>query len=104
MIKGCQADISLLAIIWTNNYQFHLPVQRQVEMLASYGLNISKSTLNHWYHKAIKQLRPLEDAIKTQLLETGSYLFFEETSELVCVKDAKKAARCIIARKMSGVS
>ena len=70
-------------------YQFHLPVQRQVEMLASYGLKISKSTLNHWLHKAIKQLRPLEDAIKTQLLEAGSYLFCDETSELVCVKDAK---------------
>ena len=70
-------------------YQFHLPVQRQVEMLASYGLKISKSTLNHWLHKVIKQLCPLEDAIKNQLLEAGSYLFCDETSELVCVKDAK---------------
>lgn len=89
MIEGCPADVSLLAMILTNKYQFHLPVQRQVEMLASYGLKISKSTLNHWLHKAIKQLRPLEDAIKTQLLEAGSYLFCDETSELVCVKDAK---------------
>lgn len=89
MIEGCPADVSLLAMILTNKYQFHLPVQRQVEMLASDGLKISKSTLNHWLHKAIKQLRPLEDAIKTQLLEAGSYLFCDETSELVCVKDAK---------------
>jgi len=49
----------LLARVSTNKYAFHLPLYRQEEILAHYGVTISRSTLCGWVARVAELLDPL---------------------------------------------
>ncbi|MEG1502597.1 MAG: transposase, partial [Synergistaceae bacterium] len=77
-IDKCQADGSLLAAIITNKYRYHLPLERQLAIFQSLGVDIAKSTFNSWATKSIDLLKPLTDELH-QIIRQSNYLNVDET-------------------------
>lgn len=56
------ADVSLLAGMLIDKFQFHLPLYRQHQRLSEAGITLSRSLLTQLTTKAIALLRPIADA------------------------------------------
>jgi transposase len=78
LLDRCQADESLLADILVKKFSDHLPLYRQVEMLARDGINISRQLLSKWVLRCGMALKPLYDEMASQILSTGN-IFIDET-------------------------
>jgi len=53
----------LLAHVITNKYSYHLPLYRQEDLLAHYGVTISRSTLCGWMARSAELFAPLYDLL-----------------------------------------
>ena len=51
----------LLAHVITNKFGYHLPLYRQEDLLAHYGVTISRSTLCGWMAQSAALFAPLYD-------------------------------------------
>lgn len=58
-IHKCIASTSLLSMIFTNKYQYHMPVYRTRQMLIQLGVTIPDSTLDSWVKLGADLIRPL---------------------------------------------
>ena len=68
-IPGTLCGPALMAQILVDKYQDHLPHNRQSNRLRrQHGVHLSRQTLNGWTHAAADYLRPIGQAIKTELL------------------------------------
>ena len=85
-LDKCYADASLLATIITNKYRFHLPLERQLTMFKSLGIDIAKSTFNNWATKSIDLLNPLHDAL-LKIIRKSEYVNIDETTIKVVIKE-----------------
>ena len=56
------ADVSLLAGLLVDKFQFHLPLHRQHQRMAQMGVTVARSSLTNWVKRAIELLRPIVDA------------------------------------------
>ena len=72
------ADVSLLAGLLVDKFQFHLPLYRQHQRLQQAGITLSRSTLTQLVKRAIDLLRPLVDA-QTQNVLRSRVLAMDET-------------------------
>ena len=77
-LEMCKADSSVLSMILTAKYRFHLPLERQLHLFRNMGYNIPKSTLNNWAIKACRSLEPLYEQLKKTVLDSD-YLGGDET-------------------------
>jgi transposase len=64
------ADVSLLAGIAVDKFQFHLPLYRQHQRLAQAGIVIARGNLTSWLHKAAQLLEPIYLAVIQSVLES----------------------------------
>jgi len=64
------AEPGLLAHILTSKYCDHLPLNRQVSILARHGVDLSRSTLSDWVLQSAQALSPLVDAMKKEILKS----------------------------------
>ena len=55
------ADVSLLAGMLVDKFQFHLPLHRQHQRMAQMGVTVARSSLTNWVKRAIELLRPIVD-------------------------------------------
>lgn len=55
------ADVSLLAGLLVDKFQFHLPLHRQHQRMAQMGVTVARSSLTNWVKRAIELLRPIVD-------------------------------------------
>jgi transposase len=90
LLSRCFADESLLADILVNKYADHLPIHRQVEMLAREGVFISRQVMNQWAIKASMALKPIYDAMKSVILD-GEYVFCDESPVKMLPKNGGKS-------------
>ena len=67
-IERSFAGASLLALILSWKYAFHLPLYRQCHIFAHAGLTLSRATLMHWVGASSELLGPLAAALARHVL------------------------------------
>jgi transposase len=73
-----RAGAGLLAHIVVSKYDDHLPLYRQAEIFARDGVSLETSTLSGWVGATAAALKPLVDALATDVL-TGDTLHVDDT-------------------------
>lgn len=91
-IDKCYADSSVLSTIITNKYRYHLPLERQLSIFKSFGVDIAKSTFNSWATKGIDLLKPLTDELQNIILKSN-YLNIDETILPIMLKGESKCRK-----------
>ncbi len=88
----CKADSSVLSMILTAKYRFHLPLERQLHLFKTMGYKIPKSTLKSWAIKACRSLQPLHELLQKTVLDCD-YLGGDETIMNVLEKGRGKVRK-----------
>ena len=83
-------DVSFIAGMLVDKYEYHLPLHRQHLRLKNSGITLARSTLTNLSKQAIELLRPIVDAQLLSVLES-SVLAMDETP--VKAGLSKKTAR-----------
>jgi transposase len=78
VLDNSLADVSLLAGLMVDKFQFHLPLYRQHQRIQQAGITLSRSTLTNLVKRAIALLRPIVDA-QTQSVLRSRVLAMDET-------------------------
>jgi hypothetical protein len=77
-IDGGLPTAALLAHIAAAKFAWHLPLHRQTQMLAGYGIDLDRSTLVHWIGRTAWWLQPLY-ALLTETVMTAGKVFCDDT-------------------------
>ena len=83
------AESSLLSAIITNKYRYHLPLERQLAIFKSLGVDIAKSTFNNWATRSMDILKPLADELHKVILRS-QYVNMDETTVKILLKGIDK--------------
>jgi transposase len=62
VLEKCVADVSLLAGMLVDKFQYHLPLYRQHQRLEAAGLRLSRGSLTNWSRRVIELLAPIFEA------------------------------------------
>lgn len=76
----------LLARLLCLKYDFSMPENRQVRLLAREGIHISNTTLNSYIHNGIAKLEDFIGDVFKKFVQQAKYLMVDETTELVGVE------------------
>lgn len=76
----------LLARLLCLKYDFSMPENRQVRLLAREGIHISNTTLNSYIHNGIAKLEAFIGDVFKKFVQQAKYLMVDETTELVGVE------------------
>jgi transposase len=69
---------TLLAHVAVSKFAWHLPLHRQTQMLAGYGIALDRSTLVHWIGRATWWLKPLHDLL-VETVMSAPKVFCDDT-------------------------
>ena len=75
-----------LARLLCLKYDFSMPENRQIRLLAREGIHISNTTLNSYIHNGISRLREFMEDVFKEFVQQAKYLMVDETTELVRVE------------------
>ncbi|KKM65330.1 hypothetical protein LCGC14_1492380 [marine sediment metagenome] len=78
VLDNSLADVSLLAGLLVDKFQFHLPLYRQHQRIQQAGITVSRSTLTNLVKRAIDLLRPIVD-VQTDNVLRSRVLAMDET-------------------------
>ena len=78
LIEGGLPTEAMVADVVVSKHADHLPLYRQSQILARYGVKIERSTLAQWVGAAAAELQPLHDHL-ISLLKASPRLFCDET-------------------------
>ncbi|MEZ5653163.1 MAG: transposase [Burkholderiaceae bacterium] len=78
VLDHAQVDVSMLAGLLIDKFQWHLPLYRQHQRLAAEGITIAPATIEAWVKRTVELLGPVAAAIKAAIL-SGDYLKVDET-------------------------
>ena len=78
LIPGGMPTEATVAHVLVSKYADHLPLYRQVQIYSRQGIDLDRSTLAGWVGKAAYELRPVFDALITDL-KRSTKLFMDET-------------------------
>jgi len=70
VLDQCLADVSLLAGMLVDKFNYHLPLYRQHQRMAQCGIRLSRSSLSTWVQRAIELLKPIYQAQLRQILRS----------------------------------
>lgn len=76
----------LLARLLCLKYDFSMPENRQIRLLAREGIHISNTTLNSYIHNGIAKLKEFMEDVFKGFVQQAEYLMVDETTELVGVE------------------
>lgn len=76
----------LLARLLCLKYDFSMPENRQIRLLAREGIHISNTTLNSYIHNGIAKLKGFIGEVFKGFVQQAEYLMVDETTELVGVE------------------
>jgi len=79
LVEGGLPTEAFIAYILVCKYADHLPLYRQSQILARWGIDIHRSTLADWVGVASFHLRPVVDRL-AEHLKTSTKLFMDETT------------------------
>ena len=87
-IEKAIAGPGLLAQVVIDKYVDHLPLHRQMQRFERAGVKIAYSTLTDWVSATCGLIKPLYEALKSEVLQSG-YLHADETPIKVLDNDKK---------------
>ncbi len=87
-IPRSNAGAGMLAYVCVSKFIDHLPFYRQIQILKRQNLIISASTMGDWFNGTCKLIRPLFEALESQVLENTDYLQADESP--IKVQDSHK--------------
>ena len=70
VLEKSYADVSLLAGILIDKFQYHLPLYRQHQRLQASGIMISRTTLTNYVHRVADLLKPIAHAQQRSILKS----------------------------------
>jgi transposase len=76
----------LLARLLCLKYDFSMPENRQIRLLAREGIHISNTTLNSYIHNGIAKLKEFMEDVFKGFIQQAEYLMVDETTELVGIE------------------
>ena len=85
VLSGYHVDLDMIAQILVDKYQYSMSLERVVDRFKDVGAEFSTSTVLNWVHRHIQELDKLDAPLRSVLLSEGSFLFCDETTELVKV-------------------
>ncbi|WP_289704689.1 IS66 family transposase, partial [Bacteroides acidifaciens] len=71
----------LLARLLCLKYDFSMPENRQIRLLAREGIHISNTTLNSYIHNGIAKLKEFMEDVFKGFVQQAEYLMVDETTE-----------------------
>jgi transposase len=90
-IPKCIASASLLAMIFTDKYVFHLPLYRILKRILQLGVRIPSSTFESWVKLGAELLQPLYAVHRLHVFRE-TYQMIDESP--IKVQDEKKSGVC----------
>jgi transposase len=78
VLERSLADVSLLAGLVIDKFQYHLPLYRQHQRMAAAGVHVTRATLTNWVHGTAALLEPIYTAQLAAIL-SGSMITMDET-------------------------
>ncbi len=89
LIPGGMPTEATVAHVLVSKYADHLPLYRQAQIYSRQGVDLDRSTLADWVGRAAFELRPVHDALMTDL-KRSTKLFMDETRAPVLDPGARK--------------
>jgi transposase len=78
LIEGSMVSTALIAYVVVSKFAWYLPLYRQVQMLASQGIHLDRSTLANWVKRAAWWLKSLYE-LQLETIQAAPRLFCDET-------------------------
>lgn len=78
VLERCVADVSLLAGLLVDKFQYHLPLYRQHQRITAAGIQVSRQSLTNWTSRAIDLLSPIFEA-QCQQVRASRVVAMDET-------------------------
>lgn len=78
VLSGSYADVSLLANLIIDKFQYHLPLYRQHQRIAAAGIKISRVSLTNYVHQSLDLLEQIYYA-QLDSIKSGDTLWMDET-------------------------
>jgi transposase len=89
-VEGGLPTTALLAHVAVSKFAWHLPLHRQVQMLAGYGIDLDRSTLVHWIGRAAWWLKPLHELL-VETIMSAPKAFCDDTPLPVLDRTRRRA-------------
>lgn len=100
LLPGMSYTTEFVASVVSDKYISHMPLERQTREMESLGLpNIKTSTLSRHAALAAAGLRPLQEKILTELLETDLALHIDETPWKIQNKNEKDGYMWVVSNR-----
>lgn len=78
VLEGSYADVSFLANLAIDKFQFHLPLYRQHQRLTASGIKLSRATLTNYVHRTADLLEPIYNSVISSISQ-GNVVWMDET-------------------------
>lgn len=85
VLPGYHVDWDMISQILVDKYQYSMSLERVVDRFKDVNAEFSSSTVLNWVHRHNRELEKLDAPLRSILLSRGSFLFCDETTELVKV-------------------
>jgi transposase len=92
-IDGGMVTEGFLAYVASMKYAYHMPLYRLVQMLASQGISLDRSTLAIWMGRVAWWLKPLHELLIETMLSYPK-LFADETPLPILDPGRGKTKKC----------
>ena len=93
LISAGMASTALVAWVVVSRFAWHMPLNRQAQMLAGYGVILDRSTLGHWVDRAAWWLQGLHDLL-LHTIHGSPRIFCDETPLPVIEKGRRRTRTC----------
>ncbi|HET7412067.1 MAG TPA: IS66 family transposase [Pararhizobium sp.] len=93
LVEGGMAENELVVHVAVSKFAWHLPLYRQVQMMASQGIHLDRTTLGLWLKRLAWWLRPLYDR-QLQFTHRQARIFCDETPLPVLDPGRGRTKRC----------
>ena len=93
LITAGLASTALVAWVVVSKFAWHMPLNRQTQMLAGQGVTLDRSTLVHWVDRAAWWLEGLYD-LQLRTIHGFPRIFCDETPLPVIEKGRRRTRKC----------
>jgi len=93
LITAGMASTALVAWVVVSKFAWHMPLNRQTQMLAGHGVTLDRSTLVHWVDRAAWWLEGLYD-LQLRTIHGFPRIFCDETPLPVLEKGRRRTRKC----------
>ena len=107
VVDKCIAGASVLTDIILDKFMYHLPFYRVIQKYRESGVVFNDSTMNGWFSATCERIKPIYDALKSEVLSSEYIQVDESTVPVInnekhrtvkgymwCVRDALHGSVC----------